>query len=92
MMNVNIPYGNWQPLSLADVMQVFADAPFTWGLAGGYAVEQFLGTAIREHGDTDVVVYRDEQLQVQGWLPDWLLYAADPPGTLRPWTDKEYLP
>lgn len=91
-MNGNIPYDDWRPLSLADVLRIFADAPFTWGIAGGYAVEQFLGTAIREHADIDVVVYRDEQVQVQGWLLDWRLYAADPPGTLRPWADKEYLP
>jgi hypothetical protein len=92
MMNGNIPYRNWQPLSLADVMQVFADAPFTWGLAGGSAVEQFLGTAIREHGDTDVVAYRDEQPRVQRRRADWQLSAADPPGTLRPWTAEGCLP
>jgi len=80
MMNPDIPYSTWQPLSLADLMQVFASAPFTWGVAGGYAVEQFLGASIREHSDVDVVVYRDEQPQVQRWLADWQLYAADPPG------------
>jgi len=92
MMNTDIPYSNWRPLSLVEVMRVFASASFTWSVAGGYAVEQFLGTSIREHGDMDVVVYRDEQSQVQRWLADWRLYAADPPGTLRPWSDNEYLP
>ncbi len=91
-MNINIPYSNWQPLSRVEVIQVFANSPFPWGFAGGYAVEQFLGKSIREHSDTDIIVYRDQQLQVQRWLPDWQLYAADPPGTLRPWTDDEYLP
>ena len=91
MINANIPYNNWQPLSVARVMQVFADAPFTWGIAGGYAIEQFLGTSVRAHGDIDIA-YRDEQLHVQSWLAGWQLYAADPPGTLRPWIDKEYLP
>ena len=86
-----IAYTNWQPLSLAEVMQVFAGAPFAWGIAGGYTVAQFLGASIREHSDIDVVVYRDAQLQVQRWLPAWELYAADPPGTLRPWSDNEYL-
>ena len=92
MINANIPCSNWQPLSVAGVMQVFANASFTWGLAGGYAIEQFLGTSVRAHGDMDIVAYRDEQLHVQSWLADWQLYAADPPGTLRPWIDEEYLP
>jgi hypothetical protein len=92
MMNTDIPYSTWQPLSLPEVVRLFAGAPFTWSIAGGYAVEQFLGRAIREHSDTDVVVFRDEQLPVQRWLADWQLYAADPPGTLRPWAMDEYLP
>lgn len=92
MMDISIPYDTWQPLPLADVARLFAGAPFTWGIAGGYAVEQFLGAPFREHSDTDVALFRDEQLRVQSWLHDWRLYAADPPGTLRPWADSEYLP
>jgi hypothetical protein len=91
-MQIDIPYSTWQPLSVREVVQLFAHAPFTWGLAGGYAVEQFLGTAIRAHSDIDVVVYRDQQLRLQRWLAGWHLYAADPPGTLRPWMADEYLP
>jgi hypothetical protein len=87
-----IPYTRWEALSVAEVVQLFAHAPFAWALAGGYAVEQFLGTAIREHSDLDVVVYRDEQDRLQRWLKTWHLYAADPPGRLRPWTADEYLP
>lgn len=87
-----IPLSNWLPLSPADVLHLFAKAPFTWAISGGYVIEQFLGRSIREHGDIDVVVFRDEQLQVQSWLAGWQLYAADPPGTLRQWHDGEYLP
>lgn len=92
IMKLDIPYNRWEPLSVAEVVQLFANAPFTWGLAGGYAVEQFLGTAIREHSDSDVVVYRDEQLELQHWLAGWHLYAADPPGILRSWRADEFLP
>ena len=91
-MNPGIPYTIWQPLSVADVRDLFADAPFSWGIAGGYAVELFLGTSFRDHGDIDVVIFRDDQLAVQQWLADWRLYAADPPGTLRPWLAGEFLP
>jgi hypothetical protein len=90
-MNTNIPYDVWQPLSVNELARLFANAPFRWGLAGGYAVEQFLGAPIREHSDIDIVVFRDDQSDLQRWLKAWKLHAADPPGTLRPWLDGELL-
>lgn len=87
-----IPYHHWIPLSVDTVTKVFADAPFYWALAGGYAVELFLGTSIRPHEDIDVIIFRDDQLHLQTWLKNWELYAADPPGTLRKWEQGEFLP
>ena len=87
-----IPLDRWQPLTVEQVRQTFAQAPFAWALAGGYAIELFLGQPIRAHGDIDVVVFRDDQLRVQTWLAAWRHYAADPPGSLRPWLAAEYLP
>ncbi len=92
MISNEIPYNRWQPLSVSEVVQLFSSAPFAWGLAGGYAVEQFVGRSFRDHGDIDVIVFRGQQLEVQKWLSNWQLYAADPPGTLRPWLKGEYLP
>jgi hypothetical protein len=87
----DIPYARWAPLTVAEVVQRFAGAPFTWGLASGYAIEQFVGCPFRAHDDIDIVVFRDEQLRVQRWLSGWQLFAADPPGTLRPWREGEQL-
>ena len=89
---MNIPISQWRPLSVAEAVRVFANAPFAWGLAGGYAIEQFLGRAIRAHDDLDIIVFRDDQLRLQHWLAGWQLFAADPPGTLRPWLMDEFLP
>ena len=91
-MHPDIPYDQWQPLSVTEIKQLFAGAPFAWGLAGGHAIEQFLGKSIREHGDIDVVVFRDHQRELQLWLDGWQLYAADLPKQLRPWITDEYLP
>ena len=85
------PYHAWKPLSVAEVRHMFRNAPFPWGLAGGYAVEQFLATSIREHGDIDIIIYRDDQHHLHDWLTNWSLYAADPPGTLRAWGATEWL-
>ena len=92
MITPEIPFSHWQPLSVPELTHLFAGAPFLLGLAGGYAVEQFVGRCVRDHGDIDVIVYRDQQLDVQRWLSDWHLYAADPPRSLRPWVESEYLP
>ena len=86
-----IPYEMWKPLTLEAAVMLFQKAPFRWFVAGGYAVEQFLGTSIRAHDDIDIAVFRDEQITVQEWLNSWQLYAADPPGTLRRWETGEYL-
>ena len=85
------PYHHWNPLTIAEVHQLFHHAPFPWGLAGGYAVEQFLVIAIRVHDDIDIFVFREDQHHVHQWLTEWCLYAADPPGTLRPWSATEWL-
>jgi hypothetical protein len=82
----------WAPLSVAEVVERFAGAPFVWGLAGGYAIEQFVGRPLRAHSDIDIVVFREDQLALQGWLRGWRLFAADPPGALRPWSPGEMLP
>ncbi len=91
-MCLQYPLPQWTPLSLPEAVAVFADAPFQWFLGGGYAVEQFLPAPIRAHGDIDVVIFRDQQLQLQRWLDGWCLFAADPPGALRLWQPDEYLP
>jgi Aminoglycoside-2''-adenylyltransferase len=86
------PDEQWTPLSLTEVARIFADAAFTWGLGGGYAVEKFLGAPIRAHEDVDIVLFRDEQLPAQQHLAGWELYASDPPGVHRQWQTDEYLP
>lgn len=91
-MKPDIPDDNWQPLSVAETVDLFRGAPFEWCLAGGYAIELFLGHAIRSHSDIDITIFRDDQLSLQQWLQGWELYAADPPGTLRRWQQAEYLP
>ena len=45
-------------------------AEFLWCIAGGYAVELLVGRAFREHGDTDIMVLRQDQLALQSWLLD----------------------
>jgi hypothetical protein len=79
-------------LSLAETTTIFDELDRPWWIAGGYAVELAVGYAFREHSDIDVLLLRPDQLAVQRLLPGWEWWAADPPGTLRPWQPGEILP
>jgi len=82
----------WQPLSPQEMADVLGDAGFPWWIAGGYAIEAFVGRAFRPHGDIDVLMLRRDRMPVRMLLKDWDCWAADPPGTLRPWPADEMLP
>lgn len=74
---------------LAAVLEPLA-AP--WWVAGGYALEAFVGRRWREHDDIDASVFRDNHLELRSLLHDWDVHVADPPGHLRPWPAGERLP
>ncbi|MGO9874058.1 MAG: nucleotidyltransferase domain-containing protein [Acidimicrobiia bacterium] len=53
-----------------------------WALAGGWAIDVWLGEHTREHHDIEVVVRRDDQTAVWDALhDDWDLLCIDPPGS-----------
>ena len=86
--------GRWEPLTPARVVTLFRahDVRKPWWIAGGYAIELFVGCAFRPHADIDVLLLRRDQHIVHEILPGWDVQAADPPGRLRPWTADETLP
>jgi hypothetical protein len=86
-------WGIWEPAPPDEVAGQLAGLATPWWIAGGRAIELAVGRALREHSDTDVMVLRRDQLTVQDHLAGWWdLWAADPPGTLRPWRRGEELP
>jgi aminoglycoside-2''-adenylyltransferase len=58
-----------------------------WAVAGGWAVDLWLGEQTREHHDVEVVVKRqDQQAMRAGLVNEWELCSLDPPGSgWRPW-------
>jgi aminoglycoside-2''-adenylyltransferase len=58
------------------------DAP--WWVAGGWAVDLFLGHQTREHADIEIAVLREDQLVLQRTLAGWDLRIADL-GSLTEW-------
>lgn len=84
--------GTWEPAPLAEVVRLFSGLRCPWWIAGGHAIELAVGHAFRTHGDIDVLLLRHDQLAAQRVLAGWEWWAADPPGTLRPWAAGELLP
>ncbi|THA70323.1 amino acid transporter [Streptomyces sp. A0958] len=91
-MRTDTPWGPWDPPPLAEAVRLLAPLRTPWWIAGGYAVELAVGRAFRDHGDIDVLLLRRDQSEIQRILPGWEWWAADPPGTLRPWRPGEILP
>jgi len=82
--------GRWMPLPLDELRHLLAPAPFPWWVAGGHALDLFLGHTTRPHGDLDLEVLRPDQHAAQRLLAGWDLHVAAG-GRLRPWRDGEWL-
>ena len=76
--------GRWGPLRPEEVAILFRDLPVRWWIAGGWALDLFVGWQTREHDDLDVEVLRRDQFAVQRHLAGWDLQIAAG-GVLRPW-------
>jgi hypothetical protein len=61
-----------------------------WFIAGGWAIDLFLGAKTREHDDIEIAIFRNDQIALQEYLGDWnLQIAAD--GKLSEWKTGEFL-
>lgn len=74
----------WDPISLPEVVALFAAAPFRWWVSGGHALELHTERSWRDHEDVDVGVVRIDLAAVFDWLSTWELAVAAT-GRLTPW-------
>ena len=86
------PDGPWESLSVPEAVDLFQDIAVPWWIAGGHAIDLAAGRTTRDHADVDILVLRRDQLIVREHLHGWDCHAADPPGSLRPWSRGETLP
>lgn len=70
-------FGSWSPLSPQDAAAVFSSMDVPWWIAGGYAIDLFLGRATRHHDDIDVQVLRRDQHAVRIALDGWDVQEAN---------------
>jgi hypothetical protein len=66
----------WQSVRPAEVLDWFAPLSVPWWIAGGWALDLFLGQVSRPHGDIDVGILRCDALSVCATLSDWEFFEA----------------
>lgn len=75
----------WEPLPPEHAATLFAAFPGPWCIAGGWALDLFVGKQSRDHGDTDILIARTDLGHLHATLPGWSLYGAS--GILTPWDE-----
>jgi hypothetical protein len=69
------------PLAIATLMAGFGRP---WCIAGGWAIELFLGRLTRPHKDVEIAIFRDDQRALYEHLAGWTINKSTHPGR-APW-------
>ncbi|MEA3438646.1 MAG: amino acid transporter [Chloroflexota bacterium] len=88
--NMSLEHQDWDPISTEEAKIIFGAMAIPWWIAGGVALDLYIGQATRVHGDLDVLILREDQLVFQQFMSDWDLHKTSQPG-LKPWPVGEYL-
>jgi hypothetical protein len=78
------PEQRWEPLSLEEVKRLLGPVAAPWWIAGGHALDMFLGHETRNHVDIDVAVLRRDQKAFREALGKWDVQIAHK-GEFIPW-------
>ena len=78
---------------LRSALAPMASCQAPYWLAGGWALDLFLGRMTRPHHDIDIAILRRDQAAVQRHLADWSLRWVEPRsgGRFHPWWYDEWL-
>lgn len=71
-----------------DAVDLFGDLR-GWWIAGGWAIDLWLGRRTRDHADLDIATLRRSQEALWERLGGWDLQLATAPGVLEPWTTRD---
>ena len=67
----------------ADTLEWFDGFPGPWAVAGGWAIELFVGHEVRHHHDLEVIIARSDAAALHQQLAGWELYFPSPGGFRR---------
>ena len=82
---------SWAPLSISEAARRFADHDVDWWVAGGMAIDHFLGWESRPHDDLDLEMYRSDRDVLFDVFEGWDLHRMSE-GELAPWRRGDPLP
>ena len=68
--------GPWQPVHPSEAAETLRSLSVTWWIAGGWALDLFLGSRSRPHGDLDIGVLRRDLSKVLSALSSYELFEA----------------
>jgi hypothetical protein len=68
--------GSWRSFRPAQAQRWLAELATPWWIAGGWALDLFVGRETRAHQDLDVGCFRDDLPDVSRALTGWELHAA----------------
>ena len=85
-MDLDYPWlWRWEPFDPAKVVEVMHGCDVPWWVAGGWALDLFLGSETRPHADLDIAMLRRDQAALRDHLKEWDLRYATPDHRLEPW-------
>ena len=80
----------WNPIAIERMAERFADTDFEWWVAGGHAIDLFLGWKTRSHADLDIEMFRLDSKHLFDVFDGWDLHVVSEGGP-APWTDPTFL-
>ena len=78
------------PRDLTAVATLMRDFPAPWCIAGGWALDLFLGQLTRAHADTDLALFREDQVHLHPHLHGWT-FRKVVSGVVMEWHAGEWL-
>jgi hypothetical protein len=74
---------------LKDALRLFDSVDASWWVAGGWAIDLWLGRQTRQHVDLDVAILRSEQRAFWELLAGWDLHLGTAPDVVEPWSQRD---
>jgi hypothetical protein len=75
--------GSWRTLTPQQAVVLLSAIRSPWWIAGGWALDLFLGEVTRAHKDLDVGIFRSDAATVVAALSGWVFFEANN-GVLTP--------
>jgi hypothetical protein len=81
----------WEALTPQQVAELLRGIDIPWWIAGGWALDLFMGRQTRAHNDIEISVFRGDEDRVRHHLVDWEFFIVES-GTLTSWPSGAPLP